>query len=140
MNKMKLLKTLMISILSLLVVVVIAFVAVIYFMNNEKSDELSINEMNKYSYETPEMTTDLKNGTFVRIQFLLITDGKKSAKEVSQREFQIQNLLIKELAVMSEKDFQEGLTDLEQTLREDLNEVMTDGSITDVYTINKILQ
>lgn len=130
----------MISILSLLVVVVIAFVAVIYFMNNEKSDELSINEMNKYSYETPEMTTDLKNGTFVRIQFLLITDGKKSAKEVSQREFQIQNLLIKELAVMSEKDFQEGLTDLEQTLREDLNEVMTDGSITDVYTINKILQ
>jgi|SRR5690625_76467 len=137
---MKLLKTLMISILSLLVVVVIAFVAVIYFMNNEKSDELSINEMNKYSYETPEMTTDLKNGTFVRIQFLLITDGKKSAKEVSQREFQIQNLLIKELAVMSEKDFQEGLTDLEQTLREDLNEVMTDGSITDVYTINKILQ
>jgi len=138
---MKLMKTFMISILSIAVIGAAAFVAVLYFMDDGKNnDEQSIAEMNKYSYETPELTTDLENGTFVRIQFRVIADGRKALKEVSQREFQIQNMLIKELASMSEDDFREGLSDLEETLCDDLNEVMTEGSITEVYTINKILQ
>lgn len=137
---MRLVKTLFISVFALLTVLIIAFIGFFYFFNDEQKNELSLADMNKYSYETPEMTTDLEDGTFVRIQFRLITDGKKSTKEVTQREFQIQNMLIKELAAMSEDDFREGLSDLEETLRDDLNNVMTEGSITDVYTINKILQ
>ena len=138
---MKVMKVFMISIFSIIVVAGIGFIGVFYFMDDTTdAGELSIDEMNKYSYETPEMTTDLEDGTFVRIQFRLITDGRKSTNEVSQREFQIQNMLIKELATMSEDDFREGLTDLENALKDHLNEVMTEGSITDVYTINKILQ
>lgn len=138
---MKFMKTLMISIFSIIVVGVIGFIGVFYFMDDTTdAGELSIDEMNKYSYETPEMTTDLEDGTFVRIQFRLITDGKKSVNEVSQREFQIQNILIKELATMTEDDFREGLSDLEISLKDNLNDVMNDGSITDVYTIDKILQ
>lgn len=134
-------KTLMISVFSIIVVGVIGFIGVFYFMDDTTdAGELSIDEMNKYSYETPEMTTDLEDGTFVRIQFRLITDGKKSVNEVSQREFQIQNILIKELATMTEDDFREGLSDLEISLKDNLNDVMNDGSITDVYTIDKILQ
>ena len=134
-------KTLMISVFSIIVVGVIGFIGVFYFMDDTTdAGELSIDEMNKYSYETPEMTTDLEDGTFVRIQFRLITDGKKSVNEVSQREFQIQNILIKELATMTEDDFREGLSDLENSLKDNLNDVMNDGSITDVYTIDKILQ
>lgn len=134
-------KTLIISVIILLVLGAAAFVAIFYFMSDTKDkDGLSIEDMNKYSYETPEMTTDLENGTFVRIQFRFVTDGKKAVKEISQREFQIQNTLIKALALMSEDDFREGLSDLEDTLRDDLNEVMTDGKITDVYTVDKILQ
>ncbi len=138
---MKFMKTLMISVFSIIVVGVIGFIGVFYFMDDTTdAGELSIDEMNKYSYETPEMTTDLEDGTFVRIQFRLITDGKKSVNEVSQREFQIQNILIKELATMTEDDFREGLSDLEISLKDNLNDVMNDGSITDVYTIDKILQ
>jgi len=138
---MKFMKTLMISVFSIIVVGVIGFIGVFYFMDDTTdAGELSIDEMNKYSYETPEMTTDLEDGTFVRIQFRLITDGKKSVNEVSQREFQIQNILIKELATMTEDDFREGLSDLENSLKDNLNDVMNDGSITDVYTIDKILQ
>src|SRR5690625_3622487 len=115
---MKFMKTLMISIFSIIVVGVIGFIGVFYFMDDTTdAGELSIDEMNKYSYETPEMTTDLEDGTFVRIQFRLITDGRKSTNEVSQREFQIQNMLIKELATMSEDDFRERLTDLENALK-----------------------
>ena len=133
-------KTLLIS---MSIIIVIGAVAVVYLFNNMDSDEndkQTISDMNKYSYETPEMTTDLKSGAFVRIQFLVVTDGKKAVEEVREREFQIQNILIKELAVMSEEDFREGLSKIESALQDDLNEVMDDGVVTDVYTINKILQ
>jgi len=129
--------------ISMSIIIVIGAAAFFYLFNNMDSnedDKQSIGDMNKYSYETPEMTTDLKNGAYVRIQFLVITDGKKAVEEVQEREFQIQNILIKELAVMSENDFREGLSKLESTLQDDLNEVMDDGIVTDVYTINKILQ
>lgn len=133
-------KTLLIS---MSIIIILGAVAFVYLFNNVDSDEddkQSIEDMNKFSYETPEMTTDLKSGAFVRIQFLVITDGKKAMEEVEEREFQIQNMLIKELAVMSEDDFREGLSKLESVLQDDLNEVMDDGIVTDVYTINKILQ
>ncbi|MEJ8776916.1 flagellar basal body-associated FliL family protein [Pseudogracilibacillus sp. ICA-222130] len=137
----KALKITVISVASLLAIAMIAVVAVLYFNNNHiESKELSIDEMNEFSYETPEVTTDLKDGVFVRIQFQLIMDSKASLKEIEKREFQIKNLLIKELAVMTEEDFNEGLTDLEKGLQEKLNEMMTEGTIKDVYTISKIMQ
>lgn len=134
-------KTMIISLTLLLGLGIVALVFVLNF-NNEttKGEGRSIDEMNEYSYETPEVTTDLKDGKFVRIQFQVITDGKSGLKEVEKREFQLKNILIKELALMTEEDFKSGLSDLEATLQSKLNEVMTDGTITDVYTISKILQ
>lgn len=41
---------------------------------------------------------------------------------------------------MEEEDFQTGLDDLEETLKTNLNEMMTEGTVTEVYTIKKILQ
>jgi flagellar protein FliL len=61
-------------------------------------------------------------------------------KEISQRDFQLKNILIKELATMKEEDFKSGLTDLEEKIKNKLNELMTTGKVTDVYTTNKILQ
>lgn len=124
----------------IIVIGAVAFVYLFNYIDSDENDKQSISDMNKYSYETPEMTTDLKNGAFVRIQFLVITDGKKAVEEVKEREFQIQNILIKELAVMSEDDFREGLSEIESALQDDLNKVLDDGIVTDVYTINKILQ
>ncbi|HLR73401.1 MAG TPA: flagellar basal body-associated FliL family protein [Pseudogracilibacillus sp.] len=133
-------KTLLISMSIIIVIGAVAFVYLFNYIDSDENDKQSISDMNKYSYETPEMTTDLKNGAFVRIQFLVITDGKKAVEEVKEREFQIQNILIKELAVMSEDDFREGLSEIESALQDDLNKVLDDGIVTDVYTINKILQ
>lgn len=128
--------------LSFLVLAAIGSVVVVFNLIQADSDggTLSIDEMNEFSYSTPEMTTDLEDGHFVRIQFMIITDSKKALKEVEKREFQIDNVLIKELSVMAEEDFTSGLTELEETLQKSLNEVMEDGKVTDVYTINKILQ
>jgi len=137
----KVLKITAISVASLLAIAMITVLVVLYFNNNNiESKELSIDEMNEFSYETPEVTTDLKDGVFVRIQFQLIMDSKASLKEIEKREFQIKNILIKELAVMTEEDFNAGLADLEKVLQQKLNEIMTEGTIKDVYTISKIMQ
>lgn len=107
---------------------------------NDKTEAQTIDDIVEYSYETPDITTDLKDGSFVRIQFQITTDGKKAKEEISKRDFQIKNALIKEMATMDEEDFKEGLDDLEDALKDRLNEVMTEGKITDVYTISKVLQ
>jgi len=100
----------------------------------------SIEQMVKYSYETSEITTDLSDGTFVKIQFQILTDGKKAHSELTHRDFQIKNIIIKELSPMTQDDFKTSLADIEKNLQNKLNELMTEGEIIDVYTINKISQ
>lgn len=128
---------------SVLIIIAAVILGVFFFISDKDSSansEQTIDDMNEFSYETPEITTDLKDGRFVRIQFRIITDGRKAAKEIEKRDFQIENILIKEISQMNEADFTSGLNNVETTLQNNINEVMTDGEITDVYTIKKILQ
>lgn len=129
---------------SLVILLVGAVVALVVVLNvngkSEEGDSQTIDDIVEYSYESPEITTDLEDGTFVRIQFQIVTDGKKAKEEIAKRDFQLKNILIKELATKSEEDFKAGLSELEQTVKTKLNELMTEGKITEVYTINKILQ
>jgi flagellar protein FliL len=134
-------KTMITSIAVLAVIGIAAFVVVWYINDDNTNGETpSIEKIKEYSYETPEITTDLEDGSFVRIQFQIVTNGKDAKEEISQRDFQLKNILIKELATMKEKDFKSGLTDLEEKMKTKLNELMTTGKVTDVYTTNKILQ
>ncbi|HLS66492.1 MAG TPA: flagellar basal body-associated protein FliL [Pseudogracilibacillus sp.] len=136
-----LLKIMLISFSVLIVSGIISFVVIMNFTGNEtKGEGRSIDDINALSFETPEVTTDLQDGTFVRIQFQIVTDSKKALQEVEKREFQIKNIIIKELAVMTESDFSEDLSETEKSLQHELNDLMTEGTITDVYTISKILQ
>lgn len=132
------------TMISLTVIIFIGMgAALLYFilpLDKKDADGQTIEEMNEYSYVTPEVTTDLQDNSLVRIEFRVITDGKDALKEIEQREFQVQNVLIKELSLMSEDDFSTGLEELELTIMNRLNEVMESGKITDVYTTNKILQ
>ncbi|WP_449353942.1 hypothetical protein ACUL41_10400 [Virgibacillus natechei] len=50
--------------------------------SNEGQAE-SIDTIAEHSYESPEITTDLQDGSFVRIQFHILTDGE-AAKEISK--------------------------------------------------------
>ncbi|WP_405102183.1 flagellar basal body-associated FliL family protein [Oceanobacillus sp. FSL H7-0719] len=136
----KLVKVMVTSFAILLIASIATIVVLLNVVKADDNKELTIEEVVKYSYQTPEITTDLEDGTYVRIQFQVITDGKDAHEEVSQRDFQLVNILIKELAVMNEEDFKSGLSELEQVIKTKLNEVMTEGQITDVLTINKILQ
>ncbi|MBM7598587.1 flagellar FliL protein [Virgibacillus halotolerans] len=136
----KLVKVMLTSLAILLACGIAGFIVVLNMKDEPREGDASIDDVVAYSYETPEMTTDLEDGSFVRIQFQMLTDGKAAQKEISKRDFQIKNIIIKELAEMDEADFKSGLTDLEKMIRDKTNEVMTAGKVTDVYTISKILQ
>lgn len=136
----KLMKTM---VTSLTIVIIGGAIALVVILNTDDEQHVvaqSVDEIVKYSYETPEITTDLEDGNFVRIQFQIVTNGKKAREEISKRDFQLKNILIKELATMDEEVFKTGLDDLEDSLTDQLNELMTTGNVIDVYTIHKILQ
>src|SRR5690606_25445189 len=110
----KLMKAMGTSILIILFVGMAAVIVVLNINSDKNSGEAqSLDKIVEYSYQSPEITTDLTDGSFVRIQFQILTDGKKAKEEISMREFQLKNVLIKELAKLSEEDFKTGLTDLE---------------------------
>ncbi len=52
----------------------------------------------------------------------------------------MKNILIKELATMKAEPFQSGLSGLEEEVKLRLNELMKNGIITEVYTVEKVLQ
>ncbi|MFD1067565.1 flagellar basal body-associated FliL family protein [Oceanobacillus locisalsi] len=137
----KMLKIAVTSIITLLVGMVAVLIIVIYMNEPEEtSGEQSIDDMVSQSYETPEVTTDIKDGRYAQVQFQVITDDNNAVEELEKRNFQITNLLIKELAIMEEEDFQTGLDDMEDIVKTELNEMMTEGTVTEVYTVKKILQ
>lgn len=128
-----------------LVVITVAGVAALLFVLNSQGSEKasadrSIDELVEYSLDTEEITTDLQNDRFVRIQFKIITSDKHAKEELQKRDFQLKNILIKELSQMEEKEFKTGVDNLESMLQTRLNELMEDGKVTDVYTTKKVLQ
>ena len=95
----KLMKTMITSLVILLAGAITALVIVINISTPEKvSGEQSIDDMVEYSFESPEVTTDLEDGAFVRVQFQIIADSSDAKKELEKRDFQLKNILIKELA------------------------------------------
>ncbi|MCP3031202.1 flagellar basal body-associated protein FliL [Halobacillus sp. A1] len=133
-------RTMLIVLGTISVLGVVALVLVMNIKESEADGERSIDEMVEASLVTDEITTDLENGDFVRISFQVVTDSKEALEELEKRDFQMQNILLKELAVMNTEDFKSGLADLEEKLKVKLNELMKEGQVTDVYTIDKVLQ
>ncbi|WP_027954214.1 MULTISPECIES: flagellar basal body-associated protein FliL [Halobacillus] len=131
-------------IITLSTLTILGVVALVFVLNvnggEEASGERSIDDIREASFVTEEITTDLKDGSYVRISFQVVTDSTATKKELEKRDFQISNTLIKELSVMKSESFQSGISDLEEKMKLKMNELLTEGKVTDVYTVNKVLQ
>lgn len=132
-----------ILIISLLIIAISGMTAIVFILLDEgdNSDrELTIDEQIEYSYTTEQINLDLKNNNFAQLQFNIITDGTSAREEIEKRQFQFKNLLIKESVVLTATDLQSHLDELEKNLKEKMNELMTEGEITDIYIVSKIVQ
>ncbi|SDB88730.1 flagellar FliL protein [Pelagirhabdus alkalitolerans] len=116
--------------------------AIIYLLVNEDDPdrELTLDEQLEYAYQTEEINLDLEDRRFVQLQFSIITNSEDARDEVEKREFQLKNILIKESVNLSSSELHEDLDSLERLLKEEMNEQMEEGEITDIYIISKIVQ
>ncbi|WP_202411415.1 flagellar basal body-associated protein FliL [Halobacillus halophilus] len=133
-----------VMIITLSTLTILGAAALVFVLNvnggQETAGERSIDDIRDASFVTEEMTTDLKDGSYVRISFQVVTDSKDTKKEMEKRDFQIKNTLIKELSVMESENFQSGISDLEKKMKVKMNELLEEGRVTEVYTVNKVLQ
>ncbi|GAA0331872.1 flagellar basal body-associated protein FliL [Bacillus carboniphilus] len=109
---------------------------------NKEGQATTIDDVLEASVDVPEMTTNLLSGEFIRISFKVQTDSKEAKEELEKRSFQVNNLIIKKLSNMTAEDFQgsKGKVDLEESLKTEINDLLTDGEIEQVYITSYILQ
>lgn len=136
----RLMKTMLIVLSTLTILGVAAIIIILNMSGSEAEGERSIDEIREASLETEEMTTDLEDGGFIRISFRIVTDSTGALEELEKRDFQMKNVMLKELSQLDEEQFKSDLSTLEDTIKLRLNEFMEEGTVTDVYTISKVLQ
>lgn len=143
MFKNKLVNIMLIILITLTLLGVVAIVLVNYFTKEEDPNrEPTIDEIVSLSFDTPELTTNLMSNDFAKIQFRIQVDNKKAFEEVQMRDFQIENIIIREMANMKSSDLagSEGIENLEQQLKFKINELMQEGMVVKVYVRRLIVQ
>ncbi|MEC5271733.1 flagellar basal body-associated FliL family protein [Caldifermentibacillus hisashii] len=89
--------------------------------------------------ETEEITTDLSDGNFVQIQFQLVTDTEQGKEELESRDFQIRNVLIKELTQLTANQL-ENFELVKSKIKGQINMMMIEGNVVDVLIVHKVVQ
>lgn len=136
---------LMTSFLMLAAILILLSAGFLFYLKNLSdgaSRQPSIEDVIKYSVEIPEITTNLKDDTFIQISFMIETDGKKAREELEKREFQIKDIVINELSEMKADQLKgkKAKQELEDKLTEQINGLMQEGRIIQMYTTSSILQ
>ncbi|MEH7222566.1 flagellar basal body-associated protein FliL [Bacillus sp. JJ1566] len=140
--KNKLLVIMVIILSTITLVGTTAFVILTKVTASNSGKEPSIDQVLKSTVEIPEITTKLLSDDYIRISFNIQTDGKKGKEELEKRGFQVSNLIIKELSNMTSEEFkgEEGIVNLENRLKDRINELMQDGTVIKVYATSFLPQ
>ena len=120
----------------------VALVMVMKMAGGEKQGEPSADELAESSIDIPEMTTNLADGRYIKISFKIQTDSDKGKEEAEKRDFQIKDVIIERLSEMKAADFKgkEGMAALKERLKQDINALMQEGKVENVYITSFILQ
>lgn len=137
-------KMLMITLIILVTITLVAGVLLVVFTqlnkNGVETMEPSIDDILEASVDVPEITTNLADKRYVKIQFKIQTSSEKAAEELTKRDFQVKNIIIMELSEMTAADIEgkAGKQALQQTLKSQINELMQKGEVKQVY-INSLV-
>lgn len=105
-------------------------------------DGPSVDEIVANSVEIPELTTNLASDHYIRIAFTIQTDSKAAKQELEKRNFQVNNIIIKQLSGMEAEDLEgtEGKIQLEEILKSSFNSLLEEGKVEQVYITSAIIQ
>jgi flagellar FliL protein len=128
---------------TLVLILIVAGIFIFYLLNQNKSaEEPTIEELLEYSLDIPEITTNLNSSQIIRIAFKIQTNSEDAKSELENRTFQVNNLIIKQLSGMDADELSgtEGKIKLEDELKSQINEIMTNGQVDQVYITSIIMQ
>jgi flagellar protein FliL len=110
--------------------------------SEEKTKELSADEIIAMSVETESITTNLSTGGYVQLSFQLQTDSEEAKEELEKRDFQVKNVILKLFSSLTEDEINspEETVQFEEQIKNELNKFMQSGHIVKVYTTNKMIQ
>ncbi|PSL51198.1 flagellar FliL protein [Salsuginibacillus halophilus] len=143
MFKNRLVTIMLIIIIALTLIGVVTLVLINQFAGGSSPDgEPTIDEIIEQSWETEEITTNLDGNEFIRARFRIHVDSTDAREELEQRDFQVNNVIIRELADKSPQELTsgEGIDELESQVRLRLNELLDEGSVIRVYTTERMIQ
>lgn len=140
--KNKLLTIILIFLAAIALLGVIAVFVWLNYTSDSSNEEPSIDEVLKLSVEIPEITTNLSDNTLMRVTYMMETDNKKAKEELEKRIFQVNDIVINELSEMKAEQLNDkkGKLEFENKLKEQVNELMQEGKVTQIYTTSSILQ
>lgn len=140
--KNKLLTIMLIILVSITLIGVVALILVMQFNKDEEAEGPTIDEIIESSVDVPEITTNLTADDFIRLSLKIQTDSVEAAEELTKRDFQVKNIVIQELSEMSAADLEgkEGKQTFENALKLQINELMHDGEVQQVYITSYIIQ
>ncbi|WP_243289868.1 flagellar basal body-associated protein FliL [Bacillus sp. FJAT-47783] len=142
MNK-KLLTVLFIIVTS---ISIIGMTALAVVNNNLKKgneqNEKTIDEIVDATVEVPEITTNVASGNIVQLSMRLETNDKKAKEELEKREFQVKDIVISVLANMEAKELEgeNGMNLLKEKVKNNVNQLMQEGEVKEIYITSFILQ
>lgn len=142
MKNNKLLTLMLIILVSITLIGVIVVVLMTQLNKEPVSTEQTIEQIVLSSVDVSEITTNLADGSFVRMQFKIQTTSEEAATELLQRDFQTKNIIIQELSEMNESNLKgkEGKVAFQNTIKAQLNELMRVGEVQQVYITSYIIQ
>ncbi|WP_307065648.1 flagellar basal body-associated FliL family protein [Alkalibacillus filiformis] len=135
-------KIMLTSLISLTIIGIVAIILLVFVDFNENIDgERTIGEMAESSFVTNEITTDLSDGSFVRIQFRVVTDNQNTSEQLQEGEsFMINDAIIQELTVLEGEDFRTNLDRVRDEVATALNDRLDEGEVTDIFITEKTVQ
>lgn len=99
-------------------------------------------ELEERSFQTDDLTTNIADERFLNVQFTIVTDDAATREELELRKFQINNIILGDLASMKKQDLdsKQDMAKLEEKLRGQFKKLLQEGDVQRVYTTKKIIQ
>ncbi|KHF39771.1 flagellar basal body-associated protein FliL [Halalkalibacter okhensis] len=133
----------LIILVALTLVGVVAFVLINQYLYEPDPDaEPTIDEIIAQSFETKEITTNLLSNDYVRASFRIHVDSKSALTEVQKRDFQVNNIILRALSGKKASDLAgpKGIEAFENDIKVQINELMQEGEVIQVYTTTWVIQ
>ncbi|GGL44062.1 flagellar basal body-associated FliL family protein [Sporolactobacillus putidus] len=132
----------------IMTLMIIGIITVFFVMNGiaqSKSDvkNPSIDQIvNNLTLATGEITTNISGDHFIKVDFNIQVSNSAAKDELSKRSFQVKNAVIYTVSGMTPANLQDqkGLANLENLIKNRLNSFLRSGTVTHVYTTEKIVQ